>query len=577
MANYTEDDKKIILDFLKRKINELPEHEQIKLNSFSDEEKINFFSQISTDRVIQKGNDSKVDVPNGENFLNNLKNPEHCTETEREQFFKLWLDETKKSEASNSPKQKNNNDFEYQKTVINKQTPNEHNKSLPSNSQNLAQESSLKAANINCNHNDSTIPEKINVNEKIKIPEHYDKKSIPQIKNLKNGMVGREYSDKIDFPYGLKDCELLGLDKIGGLEFRKETQEIIGYPKNAGLQEKNHEIQLKLSYTTYDNEKKEIDYTIKIFPDPKSLWRELEPDENLGYGKPHSDSIFEEFQFDNHSDKTNKIVIASKRGRSHAHNGLYRDDDFKHKVFDNGWLALAVADGAGSCKFSRHGSKLACNKVVEFLEAKLKDQENEKLFVELLKKIDRADEQNKEMKNFLYKTVADSVYNTAKSLEQEAIKMKVKFKDLSTTIMICIMKKTELGFFIAGFWIGDGALCIYESNSKISLLGKSDGGEFAGQTRFLTTTEVLTPIELSNRLRYKFVDNFLSVFAMTDGVSDSKFNTDKNLEDIVYWNNLYQELLTLGVYTDTSSITLLNWLDFWAEGNHDDRTIAIVY
>lgn len=591
MSNFTDEEKEIILNFLRLKIKKI-QHSNVEwLSELTDQQKLQIFENIPSPLISVGDEQSKLSAPMKQRFFKINQASSNCEKAEKEKVnnlvFKSWIDEAtlynNKNKASQVPtilSEPIKNKINEKNDIVILQNSNK-NEYSDLNSQKHVRSSHLDYEQDGASQNKKELPDKINVSVNISDPNHKKRKDFSSVKNLKNGMIGQEYSEKIDLSdilYGLKEFKLLGLCEIGGLEFNPESKEIFGNPKKAGLQENNFEFNLKLVYNTYDDEKeREREFNIKIFPDPKSLWKDLEPDEKLGYAKTHSDSMFEEFQFDNLSEKTNKIVIASKRGRSHAHTGLYRDDDFKHKVLENGWLVLAVADGAGSCKYSRHGSRLACNKAVDFLEAKLKEEEKEKFFYEIIRKIDRKDEQNKEMKNFLYNTVADSVYKTAISLEQEAEKMSVKLKELSTTILICIIKKTEIGFFIAGFWIGDGALCIYESDSNITMLGKSDGGEFAGQTRFITTTDVLTSTELSNRLKYKFVDDFKSVFVMSDGVSDPKFITDNNLEDIIFWNNLYQELFDYGVYSDTSGKTLLNWLDFWAEGNHDDRTIAIVY
>ena len=64
------------------------------------------------------------------------------------------------------------------------------------------------------------------------------------------------------------------------------------------------------------------------------------------------------------------IVGARVRGKKHKHEGTNCDDWFE---FDNAghWTIIAVADGAGSRKLSRIGSKASCQAAVEFLKDKL--------------------------------------------------------------------------------------------------------------------------------------------------------------------------------------------------------------
>ena len=86
---------------------------------------------------------------------------------------------------------------------------------------------------------------------------------------------------------------------------------------------------------------------------------------------------------------------------------------------------------------------------------------------------------------------------------------------------------------------------------------------------------------LYQRLRFNIVDDFTALFLMSDGVSDPKFETDANLNNPDKWDALWDDLKENGVEltddNEASKDQLLEWLDFWSPGNHDDRTIAILY
>jgi serine/threonine protein phosphatase PrpC len=60
------------------------------------------------------------------------------------------------------------------------------------------------------------------------------------------------------------------------------------------------------------------------------------------------------------------MLAASQRGRSHAHKGDAREDDF-FIATGEGWCIAIVADGAGSAKYSRYGSQLICHTIGQFL------------------------------------------------------------------------------------------------------------------------------------------------------------------------------------------------------------------
>ena len=80
---------------------------------------------------------------------------------------------------------------------------------------------------------------------------------------------------------------------------------------------------------------------------------------------------------------------------------------------------------------------------------------------------------------------------------------------------------------------------------------------------------------------------FTALFLMTDGVSDPMFETDANLQSIEKWHHLAEdELKGQGgeqakiLDSDTAenkANKMLEWLNFWSVGNHDDRTIIAVY
>ena len=89
---------------------------------------------------------------------------------------------------------------------------------------------------------------------------------------------------------------------------------------------------------------------------------------------------------------------------------------------------------------------------------------------------------------------------------------------------------------------------------------------------------------LYQRLRFNIVPDFTALFLMSDGVSDPKFETDANLNNPDKWDNLWNDLINnpehpvdLSDDNEEAKNQLLDWLDFWSPGNHDDRTIAILY
>lgn len=329
-----------------------------------------------------------------------------------------------------------------------------------------------------------------------------------------------------------------------------------------------------------------------INQDSRKLWKNLPVDwENMAEPK----YINEDTQIDYVKVKAlpdgtpqKDMVAASKRGRSHAQEAKPRDDHFKMSHLENGWYIMAVADGAGSARFSREGSTIACNTVIEYCNAQLEScQEFEEHINTYNEYKDESESDARKMVgDYIYKIVGTAAFKAQKAIYSEATVQNIPPKLYATTLLLTICKKFSYGWFVASFWVGDGAICLYDKESHTAkLLGIPDEGEFAGQTRFLTMPEIFRDAtSLYQRLRFCIVPDFTALMLMTDGVSDPKFETDANLNNPDKWDALWDDLLNndenrvdLSDDHEEAKDELLNWLDFWAPGHHDDRTIAILY
>jgi serine/threonine protein phosphatase PrpC len=326
-----------------------------------------------------------------------------------------------------------------------------------------------------------------------------------------------------------------------------------------------------------------------INQDPRKLWKNLPVDwDNMSEPKyKNEDTQSEYVKVSALADGTPQkdIVAASKRGRSHAQEGKPRDDHFMLKYMDNGWYIMAVADGAGSALYSREGSRIACKESVNHCIVELTSSRNFEKAIEDYNAFKNEGESNarKTVGDYIYKIVGGAAFKAHKQIEAEAAIAKKPTKLYATTLLLTICKHFSFGWFLASFWVGDGAICLYDRKAHTAkILGIPDEGEYAGQTRFLTMPDIFNDIKsLYKRLRFNIVDDFTALFLMTDGVSDPKFETDANLNNPDKWDDLWNDFKENGVElkddNEESKNQLLNWLDFWAPGNHDDRTIAILY
>lgn len=344
-----------------------------------------------------------------------------------------------------------------------------------------------------------------------------------------------------------------------GISYNPTTMSIEGIPKIAG------EYQITFLWASNEQHKTSGSIKLNIIDDPRNLWKNLPSDKNDKYFKEDVDLNF-------NSNRYYDIFVASKRGRSHAHVGSFRDDDFSiYTNQEKDYSIMMVADGAGSAKYSREGSKIACNIASNIIKTNI-DNDFDTIKNELTNAF-KTKEMRKIQEKFYY--ILGAAYKSSvEEISKVSSAIPTPYKDFSTTLLIAVTFKIENSYFVASIMVGDGAISIYSENSSvIQLLGEPDGGEFAGQTRFLDSSIISQG--LWERVNVQFIDKPTSIMLMTDGVSDPYFETDNGLKNKTLWDKLWFDVKPT-IEMKSSSSELLNWLDFFTPGHHDDRTIAIM-
>ena len=387
---------------------------------------------------------------------------------------------------------------------------------------------------------------------------------------LPPGSVGRLYSRQLEAANqtNFHEVKATGLEEIG-LSIGP-TGTISGAPNKPG----DHAATIEaFANQGRDRVAAEIAAEITINPDPKSLWKSLEPADAL-YRKDHALPL-------RVADGPFLILGASKRGRSHAHEARFRDDAVWARFVPKGeWHVAAVADGAGSAEYSRWGSEIAVATSLRNLEESL-PRVDEGEFLSAVSKL-QADKENVEgkviLRDMVYRTLVRSAHEAAKALQAKADEDGISVKKLSTTLILGVARPVPGGVFFGSFSIGDGGAGVFRLDPlHLKPMTVPDSGEFAGETRFLALTEFQP--EVVNRIRIDIQPEFSAFILMTDGVTDAKLPTNNALADREMWKELWTNLSgAVDFHRDNpeAEAQLLNWLDFWSPGNHDDRTIAVI-
>ncbi len=432
---------------------------------------------------------------------------------------------------------------------------------------------------------------------------------------IANGTVGKNYEFKVDFSNNgwenISYLEIEGLQDFG-LTFDMETHTISGIPNKDGDFEVR--ILFRINEEVPEAELHEKKVKVLINPDPKSLWKNIPSSSDCLFPKQDDVQDFAPLG-------QKHIVVASKRGRSHANVGSFRDDDYRFQVVkESGWSIVAVSDGAGSSKFSRKGSELACNEVASYLQKGLVGEQAANLD-QLLWQIysqNTPSENHESIKDVVGVAVDDQletnpdhqigetddsptvilnrmIYNILggcansafKSIEKFANNSSLSIKEFHATLIFALFKKFDFGYVILTFGVGDCPIALINKEmTQVKMMNWLDVGEYGGGTRFITMPEIFTSDTFPTRFGFTMVEDFSYLMLMTDGIYDAKFVVEANLEKVEKWkefledlNGCNEEKATVAFEIDNTQIAtqLSTWMDFWSPGNHDDRTLAIIF
>jgi hypothetical protein len=252
-----------------------------------------------------------------------------------------------------------------------------------------------------------------------------------------------------------------------------------------------------------------------------------EPDEHSEYD-----------QCDRETTDGGLIVGARVRGKKHKHDGTNCDDWFAVELAGP-WTIFAVADGAGSYRYSRVGASAACRKAAEVLAADLATvTARDRPSANGIDERDSAELFHDTELRDLQRRLYNAVQQAHVAVQDEAGKRKdsashqrlvgraLKVEDFSSTLLLAIHTRVRVGrseqSLVLACQIGDGNIVAVDVQGGVHPLSLPDSGEFSGETDFLTSKRQIEPTSVA-RKTFAWLGPLRALLVMTDGVGDDYF------------------------------------------------------
>ena len=401
--------------------------------------------------------------------------------------------------------------------------------------------------------------------------------------------------------------------EYAGLRFAASPPRLLGTPEIDG------DVTARIIFERMDKSLAFTDIRFFVNKNPRDMWVPMEPADGTDLPwKPHqsvrslpSDPANAGSQWD--------LFGASIRGRVHAREAKYREDDCSvgRGASIPSWHVVVSCDGAGSAPLSRIGSATIARTITEFLIGTLDESggtskvpESRELAAHerlspisgetdtseaqpalgatlnsLLDEHENAD--HLEVMQSLAEVFRVGAWKAVDAISAIAKSSARAQKDFNSTLLVAISRQIpQLNkTFVATFQVGDGAIGVgvpgINGLVQWQMYGKPDKGEYAGETVFLDH-RVLNELDtFTSHIKFGWFDVMPTILAMSDGVSDPRFQNQTTPDDSDPWNLLWSDVgpalpsRSLESPSSDWEAKLVAVLEHYDEGHHDDRTIVI--
>ncbi|GAB4548180.1 MAG: hypothetical protein OHK0023_10790 [Anaerolineae bacterium] len=245
-----------------------------------------------------------------------------------------------------------------------------------------------------------------------------------------------------------------------------------------------------------------------------------------------------------------RLMAASRRGKTHAHHGTFREDAVAIGV-NPYWNILSVADGAGTAPLARVGSNLAVTSAIAAVQKAMP---------------------SRPQPDDIGQAVWAGIRAAHTAIHHFAADENLPVSDLHTTFQLVIHFPTETSCFIGLIQVGDGIVAAEGVDGKLYVLTDPDNDpDDSARTLFLTSAPVRN--WLGRAKVYQFEDRLNLVTLMTDGVAGDLEPFPDRLQSHLF-EALRQQVLCYP--PQHREMALLDYISYERRGSFDDRTLAVL-
>ncbi len=263
-----------------------------------------------------------------------------------------------------------------------------------------------------------------------------------------------------------------------------------------------------------------------------------------------------------------KLINHALRGESHIKNDTPCQDKV-HFINQNNTQVIALADGAGSCKYSDIGAAITTKICAEYLtenfDAIFEEFDNEILGKKLINGIIKTIKTEYDSETFNEDTDNDSSIEAESSEKIDDKKHRFAIEDYSSTLLFLAFSN---GKYLSGH-IGDGMICINDDDIKV--LSEPENGETPNSTHFFTTKNA----EKYLRMKKGTITNDTTFVLMSDGTYECVYDRKENK----FANALYKfvEWTIDGEQEEVSVAIKSNMEKHFPGKTTDDFSISILH